>query len=58
MGFFIPPARPPGGGPSEAQLKYAKHLATSHKLTIPAQAIKTSKGLSQWIGTMLAKQPS
>jgi len=58
MGFFRPPVRPPGGGPSEAQLKYANDLAARHKLTIPAQAIKTSKGLSQWIAALLAKQTS
>jgi DNA topoisomerase-1 len=49
MGFFNPPTRVAGGGPSEAQLKYANDLAAKNRLVIPEESLKTSKALSLWI---------
>ena len=49
MGFSIPPARVAGGGPSEAQLKYATSLAQKHGLVIPDDTLKSGKALSLWI---------
>jgi DNA topoisomerase-1 len=51
MGFSIPPARAAGGGPSEAQLKFAGSLALKNGLVIPEETLKTSKALSLWIDT-------
>jgi DNA topoisomerase-1 len=51
MGFSIPPARTAGGGPSEAQLKFAGSLALKNGLVIPEETLKTSKALSLWIDT-------
>jgi len=53
MGFFVPPARTVGGGPSEAQLKYANSLAQKNNLTIPEETFKSSKTLSMWIEGVL-----
>jgi DNA topoisomerase I len=59
MGFSIPPARAAGGGPSEAQLKYANDLAHKNSLIIPEEALKTEKALSLWIeGIVGAKEKS
>ncbi len=55
MGFFVPPVRVAGGGPSEAQLKYANRLAHKNSLNIPAETLKTSKALSMWIEDVLAR---
>jgi DNA topoisomerase I len=49
MGFFNPPTRVAGGGPSEAQLKYANDLAAKNSLVIPEESLKTGKTLSLWI---------
>jgi DNA topoisomerase-1 len=57
MGFAIPPARGIGGGPSEAQLKYAAHLAGKHQLTIPDDTLKSGKALSGWIAEIVGKTP-
>jgi DNA topoisomerase-1 len=55
MGFFVPPVRTAGGGPSEAQLKYANSLAQKNSLTIPEETLKNSKALSMWIEGVLAR---
>lgn len=57
MGFAIPPARGVGGGPSEAQLKYAAHLAAKHQMTIPDDTLKSGKALSGWIAEIVGKTP-
>ncbi len=49
MGFSVPPARAAGGGPSEAQLKYAASLALKNGLVIPEETGQSSKALSLWI---------
>jgi len=49
MGFFIPPVRASGDGPSEAQLKFANSLAQKNSLVIPEETLKTGKALSAWI---------
>ena len=49
MGFSIPPVRAEGGGPSEAQLKFAHSLSQKSSLVIPEETLKTSKALSLWI---------
>ncbi len=49
MGFFNPPTRVAGGGPSEAQLKYANDLAAKNSLVIPEESLTTGKALSLWI---------
>ena len=56
MGFFVPPARAAGGGPSESQLKYARDLAARNKLTIPEDTLKTSAALSSWIEGVVGKK--
>lgn len=53
MGFFAPPARTAGGGPSEGQLKYAKDLAVKNNLTIPEEIFKSSRALSLWIENLV-----
>jgi hypothetical protein len=59
MGYAIPPARGVAGGPSEAQLKYAAHLAASQHLTIPEETLKSGRALSAWISERVAKpQPT
>jgi len=55
MGFFIPPARVEGGGPSEAQLKYANSLAQKNSLVIPDETLKNGKALSLWIEGVVAR---
>ena len=55
MGFFIPPARVEGGGPSEAQLKYANSLAQKNSLVIPEETLKSGKALSLWIEGVVAR---
>ena len=55
MGYFEPPTRAAGGGPSESQLKYAKHLAVKNNLTIPEETIKTGMALSLWIEDVVGK---
>ena len=55
MGFFVPPARVEGGGPSEAQLKYANSLAQKNSLVIPDETLKSGKALSLWIEAALAR---
>ncbi len=55
MGFFAPPVRGVGGGPSAAQLKYAKDLASKHGLAIPEETIRSGKALSLWIAGVLGK---
>ena len=55
MGYFEPPIRAAGGGPSESQLKYAKDLAVKNNLTIPEGTIKTSMALSLWIKDVVGK---
>ena len=49
MGFAVPPVRAIAGGPSEAQLKYAAHLAARNSLTIPEETLKSGRALSLWI---------
>ena len=56
MGYVMPPARSADGAPSEAQLKYAAHLAASQKVEIPAEILKQGKLLSQWIAKRVAEQ--
>ncbi|MDD2734933.1 MAG: type I DNA topoisomerase [Desulfuromonadaceae bacterium] len=53
MGFSTPPARAAGGGPSEAQLKFAGSLARKNGLVIPEETLKSSKALSLWIDTVI-----
>ncbi len=55
MGYFEPPIRAAGGGPSESQLKYAKDLAVKNNLTIPEETIKTGMALSLWIEDVVGK---
>jgi len=55
MGYAIPPERSVTGGPSEAQLKYAAHLATTQGLVIPEDTLKSSRLLSMWISERVAK---
>jgi hypothetical protein len=49
MGYTVPASRGVNGGPSEAQLKYAAHLAARDKVTIPEEILKSGKALSGWI---------
>jgi DNA topoisomerase-1 len=56
MGFFVPPVRAVGGGPSEGQLKYANDLAAKHALTIPEETLKSSRALSAWIAGLIGKK--
>ncbi len=60
MGFFIPPVRVEGGGPSEAQLKYAQSLARKTSSVIPEETLKSGKALSLWIEAVvgLKSQPA
>jgi DNA topoisomerase-1 len=58
MGFSVPPVRAAGGGPSEAQLKFARDLATKNNLTIPEETVQSGKALSLWIeGVVRRKEP-
>lgn len=56
MGFTIPPVRTAGGGPSDAQLKFAASLAQKNGVVIPEETLKNSKTLSVWIDGMLGKK--
>lgn len=56
MGFSAPPARVAGGGPSEAQLKYANDLAAKNGLVIPEETLRTGKALSRWIEGVVGKK--
>ncbi len=56
MGFTVPPVRAAGGGPSEAQLKYATALAQKNGLIIPEETLQNSKGLSMWIEGVVTSQ--
>ncbi len=49
MGYASPPVRSANGEPSEAQLKYATHLAARDKVTIPEAILKSGRALSTWI---------
>jgi DNA topoisomerase-1 len=53
MGYAAPPVRGANGGPSEAQLKYAQHLAAKNTLTIPEETLLSGKALSSWIASAL-----
>ena len=55
MAFAIPPARAMGGGPSEAQLKYAASLALKNKKTIPEETLTSGKALSLWIESVVTQ---
>jgi DNA topoisomerase-1 len=56
MGFSIPQARSEGGGPSEAQLRYAGDLAQKNGLVIPGQTLQSSKALSLWIQEVVGRK--
>jgi DNA topoisomerase-1 len=56
MGYATPPVRGVNGGPSEAQLKYATHLAARDKVTIPEDTLKNGKALSGWISERVGKK--
>jgi len=58
MGFFVPPVRAVGDGPSEAQLKFANSLAQKNSLVIPEETLKSGKALSHWIEGVLGPQVS
>jgi DNA topoisomerase I len=53
MGFSVPPVRAAGGGPSEAQLKFATDLAQKNSLDIPEETLKSGKELSRWIESVV-----
>ncbi len=55
MGFFEPPTRSAGGGPSESQLKYSKYLSVKNNLTIPEETLKSGMALSLWIEGVVSK---
>ena len=57
MGYASPPVRGVNGGPSEAQLKYAAHLASRDKVTIPEDILKNGKALSGWISERVGEKP-
>jgi hypothetical protein len=57
MGFSIPPVRAVGGGPSEAQLKFAASLAQKNSLVIPDDALLSSKAISMWIEGVVGTKP-
>jgi DNA topoisomerase I len=54
MGYVVPPVRSAGGGPSEAQLRYANDLASRQQTIIPPETLKSGQGLSAWIAAALA----
>jgi DNA topoisomerase-1 len=56
MGYATPPARGVNGGPSEAQLKYATHLAARDQLAIPEETLKNGKALSAWISERVGQK--
>jgi len=49
MGFARPTERAEGGGPSEAQLRYASALAVKLGSSIPEATLKSGRELSAWI---------
>jgi len=49
MGFYEPPAPAANGGPSDAQLKYARDLAARNTLVIPEETLRNGRALSRWI---------
>ena len=53
MGFAVPPVRG-ADGPSEAQLRYARDLATKHRLEIPPETLESGRKLSAWIAGALS----
>ena len=57
MGYAMPPRRGVNGGPSEAQIKYATHLAERDHVTIPEDILKNGKALSQWISDTAGRKP-
>ena len=57
MGYASPPVRGVNGAPSEAQLKYAAHLASRDQATIPEDILKNGKALSAWISARVGKTP-
>jgi len=58
MGFYEPPAPAANGGPSDAQLKYARDLAARNNLVIPEETLRSSRALSRWIEGVAGKQGS
>ena len=56
MGFAVPPARTAGGGPSDAQLKFAGSLAQKNALVIPEEILKSGKALSLWIDSVIGRK--
>ncbi|MFH0784065.1 MAG: type I DNA topoisomerase [Pseudomonadota bacterium] len=56
MGFFAPPIRSAGGGPSESQLKYAHYLAAKNNVAIPEETLKIGRALSLWIEGIVGKK--
>ena len=58
MGFYEPPAPAANGGPSDAQLKYARDLAARNTLVIPEETLRSSRALSRWIEGVAGKQGS
>jgi DNA topoisomerase-1 len=54
MGFFVPPLRASGDGPSDAQLRFATSLAQKNSLVIPEETLKSGKALSIWIEGVVA----
>jgi DNA topoisomerase I len=61
MAFAAPPERGGtggGGGPSEAQLRYANALAQRDGSSVPDAALKSGRELSAWIEAMVGKKPA
>jgi len=58
MGYTVPQLKTAGGGPSEAQLKYANDLAARNNLVIPEETLKSGKALFSWIEAIVGgKRP-
>ncbi len=57
MGYASPPVRGVNGAPSEAQLKYAAHLASRDQAPIPEDILKNGKALSAWISERVGRTP-
>ena len=57
MGYASPPVRGVNGAPSEAQLKYAAHLASRDQAPIPEDILKNGKALSAWISERVGWTP-
>jgi hypothetical protein len=58
MGYFVPPLRAANGGPSEAQLKFARDLAQKNSLVIPEDTLQSGKALSAWIQDLVGDKRS